>query len=366
MNKHYHVPKTYFLTHSVGCLPKQTSNNVAKDFFGPWQAMGGNAWPDWLGILTRFRNSMGEILGVTGDTICPQNNVSSALTKIIHGLPKRDGRNVILLSEQDFPTIGFALKQAERAGYKLKFITGDITDAQVWADALDDTVAVAHITHALSNTSHLLPVADICKAAKFAEIITIVDIAQSVGIVPIHIPDWQADFVIGTSVKFMCGGPGACFMYAAPEMIQISRPIDVGWFSHENPFEMDIRDFRYADDAMRFFGGTPSPAPFAAALSAHTFLNKYGIEAAHSHVQSILDTLVSGLEDQILASPRSRAQRGGTLVIAPQHRKQFTKGLNTANILYDEREEGFRFSFHHYTPLKDVKTLGNLLTRFML
>ncbi|MBL4852707.1 MAG: aminotransferase class V-fold PLP-dependent enzyme [Robiginitomaculum sp.] len=368
MHKHYHVPKTYFLTHSVGCLPKQTSDDVAKDFFGPWQASGGNAWPDWLGILTRFRVSMGEILGVSGNTICPQTNVSSALTKIIHSLPMRKGRDVILLSEQDFPTIGFALKQAERAGYKLKFITGNITDAQVWADAMDNTVAVAHITHALSNTSHLLPVADICKAAKAADIITIVDIAQSVGIVPIHIPDWQADFVIGTSVKFMCGGPGACFMYASDEMIELSHPIDVGWFSHENPFEMDIRDFRYADDAMRFFGGTPSPAPFAAALSAHTLLNKSGIEAAHIYVQSVLNDLVSELEDGVLVSPRNAAQRGGTLVVAPggvapKHRTQFTESLNAANILFDEREEGFRFSFHHYTPKEDVKTLSDVLNR---
>ncbi len=318
MHKHYHVPKTYFLTHSVGCLPKQTSSDVANSFLGPWQALGGNAWPDWLGIIDDFRASTGAILGVDGDTICPQINVSSALTKIIYGLPINPKRNVILLSEQDFPTIGFALKQAERAGYQLKFITGDITDAQVWADAMDNTVAVAHITHALSNTSHLLPVADICKTAKASGIITIVDIAQSVGIVPIHIPDWQADFVIGTSVKFMCGGPGACFMYAAPDIIPNCRPVDVGWFSHENPFEMDIHDFRYADDAMRFFGGTPSPAPFAAALSAQKLLNKPGIAAAHAHVQVILDKLITGLDDKVLVSPRSATKRGGTLVIAPK------------------------------------------------
>ena len=363
MHKHYHVPKTYFLSHSVGCLPRQTQHDLAKDFFGPWQSLGGNAWPDWLEILTRFRASMGAILGVSGDTICPQTNVSSALTKIIHSLPLNPKRNVILLSEQDFPTIGFVLTQAERAGYQLKFITGDITDAKTWTDAVDDRVAIVHITHALSNTSHLLPVADICQAAKAGDIVTIVDIAQSVGIVPIHIPDWQADFVIGTSVKFMCGGPGACFMYAAPDIIPNCRPVDVGWFSHENPFAMNIRDFRYAADAMRFFGRTPSPAPFAAALSAHKLLDKSGIQSAHTHVQSILDTLVSGLDDKVLVSPRKASQRGGTLVIAPKNRQQLTKTLNAANILFDERPEGFRFSFHHYTPREDIEILVDLLNQ---
>jgi len=137
----------------------------------------------------------------------------------------------------------------------------------------------------------------------------------------------------------------------------------VGWFSHENPFAMDIRDFRYAEDAMRFFGGTPSPAPFAAALSAHKLLDKSGIQSAHTHVQSILDTLVSGLDDKVLVSPRKATQRGATLVIAPKNQQHLIQKLNTVKILFDERAEGLRFSFHHYTPLDDVRHLENSLTQ---
>ena len=363
MNNQYNVPARYFLTHSVGCLPKTALGDLTTDFFTPWQTSGGNVWGPWLEKLEKFRGSIEAILGAPQSTICPQTNVSSALTKIIYSLPEQTGRKTILLSEQDFPTIGFVLKQAERIGFKLKFVGCDITNPQVWADAMSDDVAIVHITHALSNTSHLLPVKDICSAARVKDIISIVDIAQSVGIVPIHIPDWQPDFVIGTSVKFMCGGPGACFLYAAPEITSQCQPVDVGWFSHENPFEMDIHNFRYAKDAMRFMGGTPSPAPFVAALSAHKLLNRNGIENASTFVQKMLDGLIENLQDDSLVSPRDAEQRGGTLVIAPYERDELTATLTAKNIMFDERAEGFRFSVHHYIPEQDVAVLKMVLDK---
>lgn len=359
----FHVPKTYFLTHSVGCLPNTASTRLGENYFTQWRDKGGNAWPDWLEQINGFRGGIANVLGVDISTICPQTNVSSALTKILHSLPERTERKTILLSEQDFPTIGFVLKQAERAGYTLKFVAGDITDPEVWADAMEDSVGIVHITHALSNTAHILPVADICAVAKAKDIITIVDIAQSVGIVPIHIPDWQVDFVIGTSVKFMCGGPGACFMYAAPEIIAQCQPLDVGWFSHENPFEMDIHNFRYAGDALRFWGGTPSPAPYIIASAAHKTLDKDGIINAHKHVQSILDGLTASLPANILVSPQNRENRGGTLVIASKDRETLSSDLTKQGILFDERTEGFRFSFHQYTPQEDVKILANTILK---
>ena len=357
MHKHFHVPNKYFLSHSVGCLPVTTPAFMQSAFFDTWGAAGGNAWPAWLEILNDFRAALAAYLGAAQSDICPQTNVSSALTKIFYSLPQRTGRKVIVLSPNDFPTIGFALKQAERAGYKLQFVKGDITDAQNWKDAMDDSVHLVHITHAISNTSELLPVGKICKLAKDKGIFSVVDIAQSVGAVPIHIPNWQPDFVIGTSVKFLCGGPGACFLYAAPSVVGDCAPIDVGWFSHENPFEMDIHNFRYAPDALRFFGGTPSSAPFASALGALNIWQAIGSENVYKRVQEQLTDLSGAVPSAVLISPKNPGTRGGTLVISPQDRTPLRAALAVAHIQHDERNEGFRFSVHGYTPPQDVDAL---------
>ncbi len=362
MREHFHVPANYFLSHSVGCLPKRTAGRLSETYFQPWQSEGGNAWPGWMEGLDRFRVGMGDLLGAEARQICPQTNVSSALTKIIHALPDTGKRKTILCTEQDFPTIGFVLKQAERAGFNLRFVTGDVTEVESWTDVWDESVAVAHMTHAFSNTSKLAPVAELCALARARGTISIVDIAQSAGAVPIDLLAWNPDFAIGTGVKFLCFGPGACYLYASDAMIETCNPIDVGWFSHEAPFEMDIHDFRYATSAMRFFGGTPSPAPFMMANFALSLWAEIGLETVHARIQRHLSRLTAAIPEEMLVSPTNAATRGGTLVLAPNNSDRFREVLAAENILFDERSEGFRFSIHGYTNGAEVDLLKEAVT----
>jgi len=361
MREHFHVPETYFLSHSVGCLPRMSPDALTAGLFSPW--MSGENWALWMEALEGFRAGLARLLGVTASTICPQVNVSSALTKILFSLPKRDGRDVILLSKMDFPTVGFAAKQAEHLGYKLQFIEGDPSDYQLWDEAITDRVAFVLVTHALSNTSHLLPVESICTKAKEVNAISVVDIAQSLGAVPVDVAKWDPDFIIGTGVKFLCFGPGACFLYASENMIPKSRPLDVGWFSHENPFEMDIANFRYAPDAMRFFGGTPSPAPYVLANAAIKLWEDIGLDMAHDRIQGHLTALHERLPNGAVVSPVERDKRGATLVLANSFGDKIRDDLTAANIKFDQRKQGYRFSVHGYTSAADIETLAEIFSQ---
>lgn len=354
VREQFHVPDNYFLSHSVGCQPRRTAGALNAHFHLPWQ--NGRNWDDWMEPLDSFRAGIGQVINAPAANICPQTNISSALTKIIHSLPFDPKRPNILLTRQDFPTIGFVLQQATRIGYRLRFIDDAPTDLANWQAALDETVAFAHITHALSNTSRLLPVAEICAAARAAGALSIIDAAQSLIIAPVDVASWQADFLTATSVKFLCGGPGACCLYASDAMLARCAPIDVGWFSHADPFEMDIQDFRYASDAMRFFGGTPSPAPLVAANAALETWAGIGLAAVQSRIHDHLQTLTSALPDSAIASPLS-APRGATLVITPPDRPALSAALSAANIRHDERPEGFRFSVHGYTSDEETHYL---------
>lgn len=356
---HFHVPDNYFLSHSVGCLPKTSQQALQEDLFNPW--ISGQNWADWMPIFDRYRTAIANIIGSQMSEICPQINISAALTKIIYSVPYSPKKNVIVLSKQDFPTIGFVFSQAERHGYRLRFIDGDPTDITHWEDAIDDSVAFVHITHALSNTSQLLPVKDICLLARQSHALSIVDIAQSIGAVALDVKAMKVDFAIGTGVKFLCCGPGACFLYARLDMIPDCQPIDVGWFSHENPFEMDITHFSYANDALRFFGGTPSPAPFIMANAALKLWEEIGLEIAQNHIQAQLTSLISSVTDDILITPREVTKRGATLVINPHNRSSLRDALTNAAILHDERKEGFRFSLHGYTSQDEINLLKTTL-----
>ena len=261
--------RRYCLSHSIGAQPKSHAEHYSKAFSDPWRNDGPAAWDHWLEALSDFQTALAPLIGARPEDICPQVNVSSALSKIIHGLPKREKRTKIVLTEEDFPTIGFVLKQAERLGYELVFLPGgdQLADADAWSPAFADDVHLVHVTHVFSNSNVRTPVADITRRGREAGVFSIVDVAQSAGCMPVLLDEWRPDFAMGTCLKYLCGGPGAAFLWARPEAAALCEPLDVGWFSHAEPFAYKIHDFRYADNASRFMGGTPSIAPFAGAVA---------------------------------------------------------------------------------------------------
>lgn len=347
------VPEgVYLLSHSVGCLPR-LALGAQERFFELWQGQGGNAWEAWLGEIEGFCRSLAGLLNGRADEFCPQTNISSAVAKILSSLPPRRGKETILVSELDFPSVGFVLGQAQRLGYRLRVMPaeeGAFSLAQ-WARYLDDGVQLALVTHVIYGNSFRNPVAEIVELARQRDIFTVVDVAQSAGVVPIDVRAWGADFVVGSCIKWLCGGPGAGFLWANGAGVAQFRPVDVGWFSHENPFEFDMEDFRYAPDARRFWGGTPSVLPFMIAAASIEQIQAIGVEQIQAHNQALTGRLVAAAQAEgwRLLTPAEPDQRGGTVCIGFPQAAEVVKRLGEAQIWVDARAGfGVRFSPHVY------------------
>ncbi len=355
----------YLLNHSVGRPPIDTQQAWANGFLQHWEQERDATWPRWLEGIDSFRGALAQLLGGAAPEFCPQVNLSSALGKVLSCLEARPGKRVILYSEEDFPSMGFVLQQVQQYGYELRCLPAGtpLEDAQVWADALSPELAAVLVTHVQSNTSRLLPVAAITAMARERNIVSVVDIAQSVGAVPINLGQWQADFVLGSCVKWLCGGPGAGFLWVEPSRLQQWQPADVGWFSHENPFEFDIHNFRYAPDALRFWGGTPSVQPYVVAANSINTLCDIGIDTVRSHNRRLNNLLLQVLDSDWLSLPLSPDQRGGTLVLAPPtaQRDSFTHALTEADVAFDERATGVRLSPHIYNTEEEMAVVRSCL-----
>ena len=119
------------------------------------------------------------------------------------------------MSEVDFPGMGFTLKKSLPENSEIRFIPSseDVTDFQVWKKYLTNDIDIIFISHAYSNTGQLSPVSEVLNHSRSHNIISILDIAQSAGIIPINLGMLQPDFMIGSCVKWLCGGPGAAFLW---------------------------------------------------------------------------------------------------------------------------------------------------------
>jgi selenocysteine lyase/cysteine desulfurase len=364
MKERFSMPDgSYLLSHSVGCLPATAREEFGRRFFDRWRHLGGDAWDGWLGEIERFRTLAGRLIGAPMAAVCPQANVSSAMAKILHGLPARRGRDRLLLCEEDFPSLGFVIEAAARFGYRPRFLPrGDAaSDLQVWRDALDERTQLALVTHAFSNRSARLPVAEITGLARERGVVTVVDATQTLGVVPIDVAGWSADFLVGSCVKFLCGGPGAGFLWADAAALAVSAPVDTGWFSHADPFAFDIHDFRPAGDARRFWGGTPSVAPFVLAACALEMLLGIGVGVIHAHNQELISRLHAMVPTGVVRSARAPPERGNTVLLRVRDQTQARAALRTAAILADSREGCIRVSPHLYNDTADLERLVQAL-----
>jgi selenocysteine lyase/cysteine desulfurase len=271
----------------------------------------------------------------------------------------QNNKPIVLMSEIDFPGMGFVLKKSLPDDCEVRFIPAnkDVTDFAVWEKYLTDDIDLVFISHAYSNTGQLAPIGKALSLAKSKKIISVLDVAQSVGIVPIDLEVLQPDFMIGSSVKWLCGGPGAAYLWINSKRLPFCHPRDVGWFSHENPFEFDIHNFRYRDSALKFWGGTPSVAPYVVAGHSISYFNNIGINKVRQHNQKLIEQISREFGDEFV-SPRQEAKRGGTMILNfGSNQNKILHRLNENKISVDLRSQGIRISPHIYNDDEDMAHL---------
>jgi kynureninase len=307
-----------------------------------------------------FRSGLAGLLGGNATDYCPQVNLSSALSKLMPTIPRSKRCRTFLAAEDAFPSLGFVLDRAAPFGFERRLIPRqeDAADVATWERMLTDDVAAVLVTHVHSNTGVRSPAAEIARLCREREIFCVVDVAQSAGILELSVPQLGADAVLGSCVKWLCGGPGAGFMWIDPQRVGQLEPTDVGWFSHAQPFDYDIATFVFADDARRFWGGTPSVAPYALAAESLKTLTEIGVATLERHNRALCrEFLARAPGEHALGVDFERI--GGTLCLRLGGRFDAVTGaLRASGARFDSRGDTVRLSFHIYNKAEEAARLG--------
>ncbi|WP_404341579.1 aminotransferase class V-fold PLP-dependent enzyme [Pseudoalteromonas mariniglutinosa] len=349
----------YLLNHSVGRPLKSAQQYFNQHFFSPWQNTNKEPWQQWLPAVEQFNQALARLFNSSSQLFCPQVNLSSGLSKLVMAHPRLQQRNCnVLMAQSDFPSMGFAMQKALPDSAEISFIAEheDLTDATVWqAHLAQQHYDLVFISHVYSNTGQQAPLTDIVAAAKQHNTLTIIDVAQSAGILALDLTALDADFMIGSSVKWLCGGPGAAYLWINQRNLAACEPKDVGWFSHQNPFEFDINHFQYHDTALRFWGGTPSVATYIIAGHSINYFSELGMAKVRAHNLMLINKLHDELGEYI-RSPREAERCSGTVILHLAKRQAAVmQALHNANIAVDERHLGMRVSAHIYNDEADIK-----------
>jgi len=215
--------------------------------------------------------------------------------------------------------------------------------------------------HVHSNTGLSPCPKSIAETAAQFGVDTIIDVAQSIGILSVTPETWGVDCVIGSSIKWLSGGPGSGFLWLKAKGIQDLRPQDCGWFSHQRPFDFDPENFAPADQAKRFWGGTPSPLSAICATAGLDVILSHGQDRLWAHNRALI-ALFFELVPQFQFELKGN---GASLCfdMGPEAQTIHAQ-LSQQKLMCDRRAHRLRISFGISNHESDIEALAKALKSF--
>jgi kynureninase len=355
----------YLISHSLGAMPKGTYDRL-HEFADMWATRGVRAWAEgWWDMPVTVGNDVARIIGAVPGTVVMHQNVSICQSLILSCLEPTPQRNKIVYSELNFPSVMYVYEAHARDG-KLRIETiasddGITVSLERFLEAIDEETLLVPFSHVLFKSGFLQNAKAITQRAHEVGAMVVLDAYQSAGTVPFNVRELNVDFATGGSVKWLCGGPGAGYLYVRPDLQNQLEPKTTGWMAHEHPFAFET-ELHYAQNITRVLHGSPAIPALYAAQSGYKIINEIGVEQIREKSVRQTTRLIKLAEEAgfTVTSPKNSTDRGGTITVGHEEAAALTKELIRREFIVDYRPgAGVRISPHFYTKDEELELVIN-------
>jgi len=345
---------TYLINHSLGAMPAAAEERVL-EYAHVWKTRGIRAWGEgWWEMALTVGDQIGRLIGAPPGTVSMHQNVTIAEAVVLSCFRFDRPRRRIVYEEGNFPSVRYLYQaQAERGGADILVAADD----EGVVEAIDDRTLLVPVTHVLYKTGQIQDVEAIVERAHDHGAMVVLDAYQSVGTVPLDVTALGVDFAVGGSVKWLCGGPGAGWLYVRPDLASVLEPGLTGWQAHARPFDFEPEQ-DYAEGATRFLTGTPNVPALYAATAGYDVIEEVGIDRIRERSVEQTTLLIELLEEAgfPVGSPSDPARRGGTVVVRPPEAERVDAELAARGILCDHRPDvGLRLGPHFFNTDDELR-----------
>jgi kynureninase len=346
---------TYLVSHSLGAMPRAALEEV-RAFTETWATRGIRAWEEgWWEMPVTTGDLIGGIIGAPKGSVVMHQNVSICQWMVASCFDWGAERNVLVTDGLNFPSNDYIYHGLERQGAEVRTVAsedGMTLPVERMLEAIDERTRLVSVSHVAFRSSYVQDVAAIVRKAHAVGALVIADLYQSAGIVPLDVTAMGVDFATGGSVKWLCGGPGAGYLYVRPDLAGTLEPAAIGWAAHERPFAFAPGAIEYATGIHRFSTGTPNVPALYSAQAGYKIVAEIGVEAIRAKSLRLTRRLME-LATQAgfkVRTPDEDARRGGVVILDVPEGAAVTKELIRREILVDYRPgAGIRVAPHFYT-----------------
>jgi kynureninase len=350
----------YLVSNSLGPMPRTVPDKLA-EYARDWGELGVKAWnKGWWDLPVKVGNEIAPLVNAGEGEVVMMPNATIAQTAVLSAIDFPLERDTIVMTELDFPSVRYAYSEmALRLGAKIRVVKSDdgITiNEEKLLSAIDERTRLVAVSHVLFKSAFLMDADAICSRAHEVGALVSLDSFHAVGIIPVNVKRSKVDFLTGGVLKWLCGGPGGCFLYVSPEVRDQLKPALTGWQAHARPFAFE-ESMEYTTGAFRWLNGTPVVPALYAAAEGPKILRRVGMSAIREKSLRLTSRLIDLADERgyKVNAPRDPAQRGGTVALEVPHAYEVTQQLISKNILVDYRVgAGIRIAPHFFTEENEL------------
>jgi kynureninase len=342
---------TYLINHSLAAMPAAAEDRLL-EYARMWRERGIRAWGEgWWEMPITVGDQIARIIGAPPGSTVMHQNVTVAEMVVLSCFREPGARRRIVYEEANFPSVRY-LYQAQP---ELEVVA--VADDGAIVEAIDERTLLVPISHVLFKNAEIQNVEPIVRRAHEVGAHVVLDCYQSAGVVPLDVTALDVDFAVGGSVKWLCGGPGAGWLYVRPDLAERLEPTFVGWQGHARPFAFEP-ELEYAHGTRRFLTGTPNVPALYAATAGYDVIEEIGVDRIRERSLGLTQLLIDLLDARgfDLGSPRDPVRRGGTVLVRTPDDAGVHRELGERGIICDFRPDaGVRLGPHFYNTEDELR-----------
>ena len=366
---------TYLISNSLGAVPRDVDREL-HEYYDIWSREGVESWNDWFPMVDEISGLAAKIMGAEGRDVTLIHNLTIGSALIASCLDFSGPRNKIVYSDLHFPTISYLWQGWKKYGAVPTIVSSDgiRTETERYIEAIDEKTKLVALSHVYFRSGALQDIKPIIEKAHSVGAIVMLDSYQAAGVMPIDVKELNVDILATGVLKWLCGGPGASFMYVRRDLQEQFQPAIRGWLGDKQPFEFHMPNVVFADGMHRFLTSTIQVPALYTARPALKIIDEIGLDAIRKKSLSMTHRLIEKSDEYgfTVNSPREHSKRGGHLTIDPvskQHSpsgrgkgegspfttKEICDELIRRRFLVDYRPPlGIRIAPHFYNTMEEI------------
>ena len=339
--------------------PLTTVTRAAADrFLDEWNRQGMD-WETWMAEVELSRRAFATLINADADEVAVMSSVSHAASAVATAIRFDDGRDLVVASGAEFPTVGHVWLAQQKRGARVRWagVRDGAVPLENYAAAIDEHTAVVSSAHAYYQNGALQDVAAIARLARDRGALSFVDAYQSLGVVPVDVRALGVDFLASGTLKYLMGTPGIAFLYVRREIIEQFEPLITGWFGRANPYAFNAMQLDWSPQAARFDSGTPPLLPAYISRASMEWLNEIGIGPIHEYTQHLSRRLVEGAQERglVVHGPGLSAPKTPSTAIICADAHGAEAALRARGIIGSARGPAIRLAPHCYNTEAEIE-----------